>query len=636
MKKFKLIFASLIIIGAVLLVASSTPPAQKAQAAVPYPVPLRSWIKTGAVAYQPPASMTPEKIEWAAAHFDFFDSPNPQLVDDYSALTTAPLIVYDNYYCLYVGGDKYNAMVDYVNSHGLNLEDMFVHYSEDTQVTYGSETHVLPAGSRVPTYNWYGTGGDLTKKDARVVMNVGNPDYRAFNTQRQLNLTNTDHNGATYDGIFVDNSGNGILTAAGGAIGFGGSVTEYPGDLDTRKAAYDADIVKAFQEVRNAFGPKGTGKMQVPNIGNGSTREDLFTYVEGVFREFSINPLGGDRSTFENFLLRIQGSDNASVISYNSALNYYNYSTNTTDNRHAMTTLAIHYSYSSPFTYLVPQASNPGDLQTYAWFPAVEYDIGQPKGAITTFATGVDPSSTKKDTGEGIVTSSGAIYTLTDTSKSWSAEYWQGLYMAHSSNQIIGPVRDSGSNTIQFYRATPPYPVSGHYEVGSFIYKIYSREFDKALVVFKPAPAYNDAEMGDASATAHNLPATADNPSGRYYQLNADGTINNTPLTQISLKNREGVILIKESVLQNPTVSKSVDRSSASSGDTLTYTISYSNPTQTTFTNAILDDPIPNGTTYVNGSATGGGNSDGTKVIWNLGDLASGANGTVSFQVTIN
>lgn len=84
---------------------------------------------------------------------------------------------------------------------------------------------------------------------------------------------------------------------------------------------------------------------------------------------------------------------------------------------------------------------------------------------------------------------------------------------------------------------------------------------------------------------------------------------------------------------QNVFLTKSVDKTSASSGETLTYTINYTvgiNP----ITNARIEDPIPAGTTFI--SADNGGTSDGTKIVWNLGDLAAGASGTVSFQVRIN
>jgi uncharacterized repeat protein (TIGR01451 family) len=89
------------------------------------------------------------------------------------------------------------------------------------------------------------------------------------------------------------------------------------------------------------------------------------------------------------------------------------------------------------------------------------------------------------------------------------------------------------------------------------------------------------------------------------------------------------------SVATDPLITKSVDKNSASSGDTLTYTINYSNPTTNTFSNAKIEDLIPNGTTYVQDSATGGVTFDGSKIILNIGNLAAGASGSVQFQVRV-
>ncbi len=84
------------------------------------------------------------------------------------------------------------------------------------------------------------------------------------------------------------------------------------------------------------------------------------------------------------------------------------------------------------------------------------------------------------------------------------------------------------------------------------------------------------------------------------------------------------------------TLSKSVDKTQAASGDTLTYTLSYTNGSQAV-TNTRIEDPIPTGTTYVIGSATNNGTYDqpNNKVIWNLGNLAAGASGNMTFQVRV-
>ncbi|GMQ62828.1 DUF6923 family protein [Vallitalea maricola] len=86
-------------------------------------------------------------------------------------------------------------------------------------------------------------------------------------------------------------------------------------------------------------------------------------------------------------------------------------------------------------------------------------------------------------------------------------------------------------------------------------------------------------------------------------------------------------------------VVKSVDITSTVLGDTLTYTIVITNnSTTTSTTNVVFTDPIPNGTTYVPGSATVNGlpavGTPDTGIT--IGTLAPGASATVQFQVDIS
>ncbi len=137
-----------------------------------------------------------EVLSFMGKHYDAFIGRGEGSGD-------APSFTYTNYYCMYVGEDEYNDAQRWALLHNVDFETFFLHYSEPTVGhPYGTEDHVLPVGSRVPTYGWYGTAGDMTKKGARVVMNVGSPDYRAWKLDylaRQMK-----EEGA--DGVFVDNT----------------------------------------------------------------------------------------------------------------------------------------------------------------------------------------------------------------------------------------------------------------------------------------------------------------------------------------------------------------------------------------------------------------------------------------------
>ena len=84
----------------------------------------------------------------------------------------------------------------------------------------------------------------------------------------------------------------------------------------------------------------------------------------------------------------------------------------------------------------------------------------------------------------------------------------------------------------------------------------------------------------------------------------------------------------------NISLTKTVDKASAKPGDTLTYTLSYSNSGTGSATNVFLSDIVPTRTTFV--SATGGGTLSGAVVTWNIGTIAAGASGSRQFTVTIN
>lgn len=78
-------------------------------------------------------------------------------------------------------------------------------------------------------------------------------------------------------------------------------------------------------------------------------------------------------------------------------------------------------------------------------------------------------------------------------------------------------------------------------------------------------------------------------------------------------------------------------KSATQSGNTIQYTISYTN-TKSGPVSIQISDPIPTGATYVEGSASSGGTYDtGTNSItWNFPDLPGGDTITVTFIVTVN
>ncbi len=92
----------------------------------------------------------------------------------------------------------------------------------------------------------------------------------------------------------------------------------------------------------------------------------------------------------------------------------------------------------------------------------------------------------------------------------------------------------------------------------------------------------------------------------------------------------------RTTVSASPTLSvvKVVDKAVALAGETLLYTITYSNEGDADASAVFISDALPPRTTYV--SATGGGSFSGASVSWTIGSLAAGASGVVSFTVRLD
>jgi len=69
-------------------------------------------------------------------------------------------------------------------------------------------------------------------------------------------------------------------------------------------------------------------------------------------------------------------------------------------------------------------------------------------------------------------------------------------------------------------------------------YRIWSREFDRALVLIRPKAKYDYEQYGDQTAVTVSLPA------GPWRLLTGDGSLIG-PMTRVTLRNSEAAILLK-------------------------------------------------------------------------------------------
>jgi len=82
-------------------------------------------------------------------------------------------------------------------------------------------------------------------------------------------------------------------------------------------------------------------------------------------------------------------------------------------------------------------------------------------------------------------------------------------------------------------------------------------------------------------------------------------------------------------------LAKSVDRSTAAVGDTVTFTVSYRNSGNGPLTGVAVVDTLPAGLEATAASEGGTISTDGATVTWALADIAAGAEGTLTVNVTV-
>ncbi|MGL5347274.1 MAG: DUF7507 domain-containing protein, partial [Peptostreptococcaceae bacterium] len=129
------------------------------------------------------------------------------------------------------------------------------------------------------------------------------------------------------------------------------------------------------------------------------------------------------------------------------------------------------------------------------------------------------------------------------------------------------------------------------------------------------------------------------------WQVNVDNTIPNTnPIVNVGTAKIPGLPPVKTNPVttqvNNATLSvvKSVDKSQASVGDTVTYTITVTNSGNIAANPAIFTDLVPNGASYVPGTLTVGGvpNPGNPNNGVNVGPIAAGGVKVIVFSAKIN
>lgn len=419
-------------------------------------------------------------------------------------------------------------------------------------------------------------------------------------------VTTSASNGINWDGIYWDESWTGAFYGWGEGPTTGGATLEYT-DPATRNTQYQADLVNAFNLTRARLEP--INKLVGGNLASAfglSSRQSIEDSFDYILNELSLYASSDVPVILAREAATTRVNNLGKRLIVQGQISYADYMAGGGAGSGGYDTPSFERAKLLNFTnYLMYQNPNLDYFSNWIgdWYAS---------GSVT------DPRPVKYFTAAAI------------------ADF------GRPTNQIPTPVGGTqypkqGTNTSNIFRfATGQVP-----DYTSRTYYVLGRDYSKALVLTKPLPSgYSDSEKestrawSDATYTTHQLPQLPDNPSGRYYQVNYDGSISAMPITSINLRNGEGTILIKESALTGMVISKSADKLRAQPGETLTYTLTYRNGINQS-NNATISDNIPSGVTFISATPSIQPDASG-KLTWQLGNKNPGDTGTIGFQVRIN
>jgi len=287
----------------------------------------------------------------------------------------------------------------YASANGYDVETAFLHYYDDTAVTYSDGTS--------ETIKGYGGGTASTLKDARVknhiwtsyryVYNLKSPLFQKFKGAQFRKVITT---GNKPDGIFVDEvspTASYFPTATSG-----GKVIEYGNRTPTQFASeFQADMTPAFASVNAALGSDhptypGGDRVILPNVAeyvlpftdlgtngaDGLLTEYYMQVVQPrVIEACDLAKLLADRG---KILIYAQGTPDPEV---SPASNYYS-----ARDRHEMFSLSNYWlAKQGRYTYYQQKAGSGSPQLSSFWAKAREFDIGTPADPLySVWKTGTD------------------------------------------------------------------------------------------------------------------------------------------------------------------------------------------------------------------------------------------------------
>ncbi len=464
-------------------------------------------INTGIIAYTND-DIHPVIPERDALRFEYGINFHDQFVADLKTINPGlENYIYSLWDHVIIGSDNQIWMENWCAENNIDPEELYLHYAEETRVTINGETWTIPgwdthpnAESRVVFFRYH---------DYKHVFNLANENLQACLAARdiaRLQELLESPNGnppAQNDGVHVDECPLQPWWHTP-EPGYSGNIRELDGNYEEERAQFYADALLLIPYVQQALASEGFKTIfNTAGWYHTDHARAQTALVDGVLLEYFVCPISpypysesGGQSKLDFIKDFTTPNGKLAFITNNSGIR----NEIITKDDDYMFTLAFYYLVHSPYTVMVwnPDAySNIDD----AWREATRYDVGEPQDDYYLFEAVDQPL------------------------------YW--LY-------------DNGNIILEPHTAN-----------------ILAREFENALVLLKPKLSWRvvdtstnggtwaqyEHNFGDASTTTHVLPITPDNPTGEYYQLYADGSIDGYPVVNVDLKLGRGAILIKASSL---------------------------------------------------------------------------------------
>ena len=416
--------------------------------------------------------------------YDLLVGTHPEYMEELHDINPNAINLFYLLFCTIITTDynQYNQIEMWCTEHGVDVEEMFLHYAVNTSVTLSNGVTLTIPGwgtqpneqSRVKTYIW---------TSYRDIFNVGSPYYQQYQADRINRKLDTPIPGTDdifYKGVMVDEC---PVRAKWMSPNYGGDILELSGSYDDEREQYLNQGPGLVAFVKQQMGDRLLLLNTATYAQTDYAREQQ-NAADGALLELWANPTTHYfESSFDFIKEETVDLEKIMMIVHTGCS-----ICGITRERDGMFVYGFYLMVHSNYTYFAWTPDGYGDLRN-AWLEAYEYNIGQPQDQF----------------------------------------------------YVYDQIQQTLVN------------ISGGYQ--TFDVKIYGRQFDNALVLIKPSPHYNVQQtvenFDERSLSNHSLPVTQDNPSGIYYRLNSDGTIDPTPLTNIGLRLGEAVVLIKESSI-NP------------------------------------------------------------------------------------